>query len=155
MIWRPAVSEADVDAVLAFRNAGRDSFGSTAEIAPAQHRAWMATQWAGPLDDFSCIVVADDDTAPAQGYGMLRRREGRMWVALAVAPTQRRNGIGTGIYLLLRTLADESIYAAIRKDNTGSVMAAMRAGFIDEHTIHPPGVDRPDQWLVLRGSKLP
>jgi RimJ/RimL family protein N-acetyltransferase len=140
-MWRHVETEADIDRVLELRNQGRVWFGAVAPITREQHHSWWAEQ--RPL----CILVGE----PAVGYGMLRRREERLWVALVVDEDSRGQGIGTEIYKLLVELVTEPIYAAIHIDNGASGRAAIKAGFVPDPFVAPPDIKNVDDWIVLKG----
>lgn len=144
--WRYVDSPEDVEILRVLRNAGREWFGDSKEISSDEQTAW----WAANKGSLRCLLVG----VPPVGYGMIRWRDGRSWVSLAVDPVVRGQGWGQRIYQLLADLArieDTQIFAAIRIDNVASLTAARRAGYRLATGVDPPGipVDQMKNWTVL------
>jgi len=148
MFWRQAKTVEDAEVVRLLRNAGREWFHSSDLITPEQQHAWWMTMSALPAWDFWCILVG----LPIVGYGMLTRRDGRLWVSLCVDPKVRGHGYGTEIYRLIRRSASVApVYAAIRSDNLPSLRAARTAGYVDSK-VPAPGPTTAADWIVLEGT---
>jgi len=140
--WHFAQTQEDAEVVRLLRNLGREWFCDSAHITPESQATW----WEANKGSVLCVIVGD----PPVGYGMLRVRDGRSWVSLAVDPDARGCGWGRAIYDLLGRLSTGPIYAAIRQDNAASRKAAECAGYV-RVAIDPPGVDPACQidWVVV------
>lgn len=168
MTWRPARTFDDAEIIRHLRNAGRQWMADTAHITQDDQRAWWREACELPARDFVCRIASTvrpaalpgsgpipDLIDSAVGYGILARRDGRMWVSLVVDPGARGLGFGTEIYrLLARELAGEPVYAAIHRGNVRSRRAAERAGYVLDLDVVAPVPDclRPTDWPVLRGG---
>jgi GNAT superfamily N-acetyltransferase len=146
--WRHAKTFEEAEVVRTLRNAGRTWFHSSQHISTEQQRRWWAEMVVLPPGEFACLLVGD----PIAGYGMLRRREGRFWVSLAVDPSMQGLGVGADIYRLLarQAPARAPVYAAIRQDNRASLRAAQKAGYAAA-AVNAPDVVEVQEWIVLRG----
>lgn len=143
--WHYVRSSEDVEILRLLRNAGREWFGDSREISSNDQITW----WAANKDTVRCLLVG----VPPVGYGMISRREGRLWVSLGVDPVARGQGWGRKIYELLGQLArldEELIFAAIRADNVASMTAATRAGYQVVDDVEPPGIpaEYRSDWIV-------
>lgn len=128
----------DFESIRHIRNAGREWMDDTAEVTPEQQETFRSRRPRILIYRVGDVIV---------GYGMVTRREGRLWVSLAVRPDYQGHGIGTHIYFDQRkrwTL--DAVYARCRVANAPSIHAAETAGYVQEPELSD------DDWVVLRGD---
>lgn len=150
-IWRELATLDDAEAIRRIRNDGRAWFRDGDAITEEEQRAWLESVLARSGRDFICYVVGD----PIVGYGMLQRRDGRLWISLAVDLSRRGQGIGSEIYKGLARFADEEVFAAIRVENIPSRRAAERAGYVSRSEVAPPDGALPEEWIVMSKAGAP
>lgn len=163
-IWYPVITLEDAEVVRNLRNLGREWFADNHLITKDEQATWWASMRALSRKDFTCMVLAVPKppctdpirTGTVVGYGMLTRRDDRLWVSLVVSAGSRGLGWGRRIYEDLRRSAQEPIFAAIRHDNIASRRAAEGAGFVLTSEVAAPGVppEIATAWPVLRGDKI-
>ncbi len=102
------------------------------EITAEQQREWWERSSKLPRNDFDLAVywpLSGRLDTEVVGYGMLTRRDGLLYVSLAVDPEYRGRGYGSDIYSATFNGVNESVYAAIYENNIASIKAAEKAGF--------------------------
>lgn len=122
---RLVTTDEDVETLRIIRNSGRQWMTrDTAEITPAQQRAWWKQ-----LDHESVKIWLFSESATDIGYGLLRLENDRVYCSLAVLSRHQGRGYGTEIYRWLALSQVSEVWAEIYADNTPSLCAALRAGY--------------------------
>lgn len=106
------------------RNSGCEWMtGNNDIITPEQQKDW----WEMEGKYLTSVLFYFDDIL--SGFGMLRTRDTKTWITLAVLPDLRGKGVGTSIYKVMSDMADDDVWAEIKSNNAASITAASRAGF--------------------------
>ena len=128
---------ADAAFLLALRNDAvvRAASRNQAEVAPEEHRAWLARSLEDP--DRHLLIVPGDGGAPA-GQLRLDRLSGGEWeISVALSPGARGSGraapaIAAAVAWLRARESRVVVVAAVRPENARSAAAFARAGFVPD-----------------------
>lgn len=126
----PVTTPTDLEHLRIIRNECREFMThNTNEISQEQQVGW----WANVSDhpDWKVWLVYVPGWIEPVGFAMLRRAVTRWYATLGLRAWMRGQGYGTLIYRGLRDLAPtDAVWAAIRDDNTASIRAAEKAGYV-------------------------
>jgi RimJ/RimL family protein N-acetyltransferase len=146
-------AEADADLLLGWRNepATRAASGSTAEVGPEEHRAWLASLLA---DDDRHLWIAEVDRRPAGQVRFDRVRGDAYEISVSIDPALRGGGLGAeliaaGCELLFMRTNATTVVARVKPHNEASIHAFTGAGFKaagEEDGFELLTAVRPDEW---------
>ena len=126
----------DADRLLAWRNDSvtRSAAFTQGEVAPEEHRRWLAAKLADPRS--AIFIAEDEDEGAAVGQVRIDVEDGRGELHLTVAPEARGRGHAPAILRLAVAEASRRpdvavLEARVKAGNEASLRAFRRAGFAE------------------------